>query len=475
MYKEKLRNIGTDTYELPKKDEMNVSGVIFTSPSLLKELDEGALKQIFNVACLPGIQTAAFGMPDMHWGYGFPIGGVGAFEPKKGILSVGGVGFDINCGVRTLKSNLFLKDVKPKIKQLMDQLFRDVPAGLGKRGEISLNSDQVYDVMTKGSEFIVGLGYGTKKDLEYTEASGRVSGANPKNVSETALKREKKQVGTLGSGNHYLEIQYVDEIYDEETAKAWGISKNQILLTLHCGSRALGHQIGTDYLKVLADASRKYKIPIRERELVCAPIQSEEGKKYFSAMNCGINYAFANRQVIAALSRKSFARVFPKEDLEMVYDVGHNTCKVEEHQIGNKKMKLYVHRKGATRAFGPNRPELNKLHRKTGQPIIIGGTMGTSSYLLVGTEEGEKKAFASVCHGSGRAMSRTQAKKTWNGNEIVKELLKKGVYVRCHSYAGLAEEAPLAYKPVDEVVDSIHNAKLARKVLKMKPIGNIKG
>jgi tRNA-splicing ligase RtcB len=413
-------------------------------------------------------------MPDMHIGYGYPIGGVGAFS-KEGVISVGGVGFDINCGVRTLKSNLFLKDVKPKIKQLVDQLFRDVPAGLGSRGEIVLSNDKVNEVLTKGSEAVVNWGYGLKEDLEFTESYGQVKGALPENVSELALKREKKQVGTLGSGNHYLEVQYVDEIYDKEIAKAWGLEKNQIIITLHCGSRALGHQIGTDYLKTLAEASRKYNIPIRDRELVCAPIESEEGKQFFSAMNCGINYAFANRQVIADLIRKSFLRIFPKENLDMVYDVGHNTCKVEEYKINNKNTVCYVHRKGATRAFGPGREELPKIYRKTGQPVIIGGTMGTASYLLVGTKEGEEKAFASVCHGSGRAMSRTQALKTWRADQIIKELEKNGIYVRAHGLGGLAEEAPLAYKPVEDVVDAVHNAGLARKVIRMKPIGNIKG
>ncbi|UCD21029.1 MAG: RtcB family protein [archaeon] len=474
MYKEKLKKIGNSTYELLPIGEMRVPVRIFTSTSLLKELDEGAITQLVNVSYLPGIQKAAFGMSDMHIGYGYPIGGVGAFT-KQGVISVGGVGFDINCGVRTLRSNLFLKDVKPKIKQLTDQLFRDIPAGLGSRGEIRLTNDQVSEVLIKGSEFVINLGYGKKSDLDFTESYGKVKNANPDNVSELALKREKKQVGTLGSGNHYLEIQYVDEIYDKETAKAWKIDKNQILITLHCGSRALGHQIGTDYLKVLAEASRKYGIPIREKELVCAPITSEEGQKYFTAMNCGINYAFANRQVISHLTRKAFTRVFPKESLEMLYDIGHNTCKIEKHEVDGKELELYVHRKGATRAFAPGRDELNSIYKKTGQPIIIGGTMGTSSYLLVGTKEGEEKAFASVCHGSGRAMSRTKAKHQWNGKQVIDELAKKGIYVRCHSFPGLAEEAPMAYKPVDDVVNAIHDAKLARKVLKLKPIGNIKG
>jgi len=474
MYKDKLKKLSEWEYEIPKEGEMLVPGKLFTSSALLKEMDENALTQVVNVACLPGIQKYSIAMSDMHWGYGFPIGGVGAFDAdEQGIISVGGVGFDINCGCRTLKTDLFLKDVQPKIKELVDELFNSVPAGLGSRGKILVKD--LNNVFLNGSRWAIEQGYGTEEDLECTESRGCVDGAIPENVSEMAIRREKKQVGTLGSGNHYLEVQYVDEIYDKETAKAWGLDKGQIVITLHCGSRALGHQIGTDYLKTFADASRKYGIPIREKELVCAPIKSEEGQKYFSAMNCGINYAFANRQVIAHLVRQSFSKIFPGQDVKTLYDVGHNTCKIENHKVDGKMKELYVHRKGATRAFGPGREELPKIYQKTGQPVIIGGTMGTSSYLLVGTSKGEEKAFASCCHGAGRAMSRTQASKTWNGEKVINDLQKKGIYVKCHSFEGLAEEAPDAYKPVEEVVDSIHFAELARKVCKLKPIGNIKG
>jgi tRNA-splicing ligase RtcB (3'-phosphate/5'-hydroxy nucleic acid ligase) len=473
MYKEKLKKLNEWEYELPKTGDMLVPGKLFTSSNLLKEMDENALTQVANVACLPGIQKYSIAMSDMHVGYGFPIGGVGAFDPNEnGIISVGGVGFDINCGCRTMKTPLFLKDVQPKIKQLIDELFINVPAGLGSRGKIIVKD--INNVLVEGSKWAVEKGYGTKKDLDFTESGGCVQGAKPENVSDMAIRREKKQVGTLGSGNHYLEVQYVDEIYDKNTAKIWGLEKNQIVITLHCGSRALGHQIGTDYLETFADASRKYGIPIREKELVCAPINSEEGQKYFSAVNCGINYAFANRQVIAYLVRQTFLKVFG-EEIETLYDVGHNTCKVEKYKVDGKLKELYIHRKGATRAFGPGREELPKIYQKTGQPVIIGGTMGTSSYLLVGTEKGEEKAFASCCHGAGRAMSRTQALKNWQGTDIVKELEKKGIYVKCHSFSGLAEESPLAYKPVEDVVDSIHLAELARKVCRLKPIGNIKG
>ncbi|RLE40791.1 RNA-splicing ligase RtcB [Candidatus Woesearchaeota archaeon] len=405
------------------------------------------------------------------------IGGVAAFDPEEnGVISVGGVGFDINCGIATLKTNLTLDEVKPKIKELVDELFARVPAGLGRRGEIRLSREEQFEVMKEGAKWVVEKGYGYEEDLDYIEENGRVDGAVPENVSETALKRERGQVGTLGSGNHYLEVQYVDEIYDEKTAKAFGFERNQILVTLHCGSRALGHQIGTDYLKILAAASRKYGIKIRERELVCAPINSPEGQRYFGAVNCAVNYAFANRQVIAHLSREAFKKVFPDAELKMFYNIGHNTVKVEWHDVDGNKKRLYVHRKGSTRSFGPGREELPKAYREIGQPVLIGGTMGTCSYVLVGTKEGEKISFGSVCHGAGRTMSRHQAKRTWRGTELVKLLWEKyGIYVRAHSMPGLAEEAPGAYKDVTKVVDVIHNSGLAKKVIKVKPLGVVKG
>ncbi len=472
----RFKKINSYEWEIPKTREMRVPGKIFASEKLIEGMDEKVWEQVTNVATLPGIQKASMAMADAHWGYGFPIGGVAAFDPdENGVVSVGGVGFDVNCGVRTLRTNLTKKDVKPKIKELIDQLFRDIPAGLGIRGEILLTSEQVTRVLTEGSRFIVELGYGTKEDLEFTEEEGRVSGGNPENVSELALKRERRQVGTLGAGNHYLEIQYVDEIYDEKIAKTFGLEKDQVIVTIHCGSRALGHQIGTDYLKILAEASRKYGIPIHERELVCAPINSDEGQKYISAVKCAINYAFANRQVITALARKSFVRIFKDAELKMMYGIGHNTLKKEKHKVNGKLKSLWVHRKGSTRAFGPGHEEIPNAYKKVGQPVIIGGTMGTHSYILAGTEEGMEKAFGSSCHGAGRAMSRTKAKRMWYGKKLVEELKEKGIYIRGHSMPGLAEEAPGAYKPVEEVVDSIHNANLAKKVVRVKPLGNIKG
>lgn len=471
----KLKKINEFEWEILKQGNMNVPAKIFANKKLIQDMDDKVFEQLSNVATLPGIEKAALAMSDAHWGYGFPIGGVAAFNLDKGVVSVGGVGFDGGCGVRTLATNLTLSEIKPKIKQVVDQLFRDVPAGLGKRGEITLSSKEVNDVLISGAKWAVEKGYGIKEDLEFIEDNGCVKGANPNKVSELAIKREKKQIGTLGSGNHYLEIQYVDEIYDEKAAKAFNLSKGQILISIHCGSRALGHQIGTDYLKVLAEASRKYNIPIHERELVCAPINSKEGKDYFEAMTCALNYSYANRQVIVELVRKSIARIFPKVKIKTFYDISHNSAKKEEHLVDGKKIELLVHRKGATRAFGPDMKEIPKEYRAIGQPVIIGGTMGTESYILHGTDEGMKKSFGSACHGAGRAMSRTQALKNYKGSEIIKELEKKGIYARAHSLHGLAEEAPLAYKNVKDVIESMHSAGIAKKVVRLKPIGNIKG
>lgn len=385
------------------------------------------------------------------------------------------MGFDVNCGVRALKTNLALSQVRPKIKELVDTLFQIVPAGLGSRGEIILKGNQINDVLIDGAQWAVRQGYGTEDDLEHTEEKGKVPKANPANVSQTAIKREQGQVGTLGSGNHYLEIQYVDEVYDEAIAKQFGLSKDQILVSIHCGSRALGHQIGTDYLRILADAVRKYNIKIKDRELVCAPFGSEEGQRYFSATNCAINYAFANRQVIAHLVRKGLSKVFPDAEVKTLYDVGHNTAKLEKHEIDGKLKEVIVHRKGATRAFGPDREEVPKDYKNAGQPVLIGGSMGTYSYILAGTAEGMKKAFGSSCHGAGRTMSRIAAKKKYWGSTLVKELESNGIYIRGHSMSGLAEEAPDAYKDVSVVVNATHDAGVAKKVARLKPMGNVKG
>ncbi len=483
-----MRRISDYIWEIPKTGDMVVPCRIYadeeTITGLLKEVEERksggftpALEQVVNVAKLPGIQKASLAMADIHPGYGFPIGGVGAFDMDEGVVSVAGVGFDINCGVRILRTPLTKSDVEPKKVELANQLFRDVPAGVGSTGEIRLNEREIDELLVKGAAFVVERGYGMEEDLEYTEEHGAVEGANPGNVSERAKQRQFKQVGTLGSGNHYLEVQWVEEIYDPTAAEAYGIEKDQILIAIHCGSRALGHQIGTDYLKELEAASRKYNIPIRDRELVCAPVKSEEGRRYMSAVNCGINCAFANRQAISHLARLAVARVFGlrPEDIKLLYDVGHNTCKIEVHEVDGIRKKLLVHRKGATRAFGPGRPEIPERYRSVGQPLLVGGTMGTASYILRGTEEGMEACFGSAVHGAGRALSRVQAKRTWRGTEVIKELEAKGIIIRSRSKPGVAEEAPGAYKDVDKVVDIMHNAGVNRKVARTRPLACIKG
>lgn len=455
---------------------MNVPGRIFASEKLIRKLDEKVREQVINVALLPGIQTASIAMPDAHWGYGFPIGGVAAFDPDEGgVISMGGVGFDISCGVRTMKTGLTHDQVEPRLKTLIDQFYNRVPAGVGSEGLIKLSPGQIDEMLVGGAEWAVKKGYGLPDDLQYIEEHGRVDGAEPVNVSDAAKKRQYREMGTLGSGNHYLEVQVIAEIYDEKAAQAMGLKKEDVVISVHCGSRGLGHQIGTDALKNLAYAVQKYKINIRDRELVSAPVNSPEGKQYFGAMSAGINCALANRQIITHLVREIFNEVYPEGHIKMLYDISHNTCKVETHAVNGKKKRLYVHRKGATRASGPGQMDLPVEYKDIGQPVLIGGTMGTSSYILAGTEQGMKEAFGSACHGAGRAMSRTQAKKKWHGREVVKELEERGILIRGHSYSGIAEEAPESYKDVTEVIESAHYANLARKVTRVKPIGVVKG
>jgi tRNA-splicing ligase RtcB len=455
---------------------MRVPGRIFASEKLLQDMDEKVREQVTNVAMLPGIQLASMAMPDAHWGYGFPIGGVAAFDPDEGgIISMGGVGFDISCGVRTMKTGLIMDEVMPRLQSLTDQFYARVPAGVGSEGLIKLSSAQLDEMLEGGAVWAVKKGYGNKNDLEYIEEHGKVDGADPDCVSETAKKRQYREMGTLGSGNHYLEVQVVSDIYDEPAALAMGLRKNDVVISVHCGSRGLGHQIGTDYLKSLAYTLQKYKIAIKDRELACAPINSPEGQKYFGAMSAGINCALANRQIITHLVREIFADVFPEGRIKMLYDTSHNTCKVETHLVNGKMKKLFVHRKGATRSFGPRQIDLPQEYRHIGQPVLIGGTMGTSSYILMGTEEGMTQAFGSACHGAGRAMSRTQAKKKWHCRDVVRQLEEHGIMVRGHSYSGIAEEAPESYKDVAEVVEASHHANLARKVARVRPIACVKG
>ena len=471
-----LHKINDYLWEIPQQGGMQVPGRIFASEKLVKEMDEKVREQVTNVAMLPGIQIASLAMPDAHWGYGFPIGGVAAFDPDEGgIISMGGVGFDISCGVRTVKTGMTREQMEPQLTKLVDELFRRVPAGVGSEGLIKLTTSQLDEMLLGGAEWAVQKGYGLKQDLEYIEEHGRVGGAAPEHVSPTAKKRQEREMGTLGSGNHYLEAQVVDEIFDKEGALAMGLKKDDVVISIHCGSRGLGHQVGTDYIKSLAGAASKYNLPIRDRELASAPIDSPEGRKYFGAMSAGINCALANRQIITHLVREIVQDIFPEAKVSMLYDISHNTCKVETHMVKGKKKRLYVHRKGATRAFGPGQIDLPKEYQHVGQPVLIGGTMGTASYILAGTDEGMKVAFGSACHGAGRAMSRTQAKRQWKGREVIDQLAAQGVVVRGHSYSGIAEEAPESYKDVTEVVDAAHYAGLARKVAKVKPWACVKG
>lgn len=480
----KLEKVNEYVWDIPKTGEMNVPGRIYGDKAIVDHLLEdlklgkewNALKQIKNVACLPGIQRYSLAMSDVHPGYGFPIGGVGAFDLDTGVISVAGVGFDINCGVRTLKTQLTRADIEKVKKELADSLFKTVPAGLGSKGDFKLDINEIDEVLTRGAEFVIERGYGFEEDLEYIEEGGLVKGADPTAVSLKAKQRQFRQVGTLGSGNHYLEVQYIDKIYDEEAAKSMGLFQDQILVSIHCGSRALGHQIGTDYLKILEAASKKYNIPIRERELVCAPIKSPEGEQYFAAVNAGINCAFANRQTIVHLTREAFKVINVKpEEIQTFYEIGHNNVKLESHEVDGKMKELLVHRKGATRAFGPGSDEVPKAYRSIGQPVLVGGTMGTSSYILHGTDFGMKETFGSAIHGAGRTMSRNQAKREWKGNDVVRALAKKGIIIRGHSLAGIAEEAPDAYKVVEQVVDVMHNSGVAKKVVSVKPMISIKG
>ncbi len=471
-----LKKISDVEWELEMTGGMRVPGRVFASSKLLEDIDDKVKEQITNVACLPGIQKASMAMPDAHWGYGFPIGGVGAFDPDDdGVICMGGIGFDISCGVRSFRTDMTRDDIKPKLRELIDVLFDTVPAGLGSTGKLKLGMREIDEVLVNGARWVVERGWGREEDLKFIEDEGVVDGAKPENVSDRAKQRQFKQIGTLGSGNHYLEVQYVEEIYDEVAADCYGLEKDGVVLSLHCGSRALGHQIGTDYLKTLGETARKYKIPIKDRELACAPINSKEGETYMSAVKAGINCALANRQAIAHLVRKGFKRVLPDYTVDMLYDISHNTCKIEEHKVDGKKKTLYVHRKGATRAFGPGRKEVTKDYRDIGQPVLVGGTMGTCSYILTGTKESEEKSFASSCHGAGRRMSRKAAKKKWYGKEIIRGLEHEGILVRTHSFSGAAEEAPGAYKDVTEVINTVHNANLARKVVKLRPLAVIKG
>lgn len=451
--------------------------VLYGSKKLIADMDEKVLEQISNVAKLPGLVGGAMTMPDAHWGYGFPIGGVAAFDPHAGgIISAGGVGFDISCGVRCLRTNLFLDDVQAHLANIADALFNAVPAGVGMEGKLRLSLSEVDHVMSEGAKWAVREGYGLAEDLFYIEEQGCINGAITEYVSQQAKNRQVGEMGTLGSGNHYLEVEVVERIYDQAAAQAYGLKEGQIIIAIHCGSRGLGHQIGSDYIIILAKAATRLGIHLPERELACAPILSEEGQRYFGAMNAGINCALANRQIITHLTREALEPILPNLDIQTLYDVSHNTCKKETHIIENKSRELYVHRKGATRAYPPHHHALPKQYQSVGQPVFIGGSMGTGSYLLAGNSAEQNKAFASASHGAGRSMSRHQALKKWQGREIINDLYhKQGIYIRTKSWRGAAEEAPGAYKDVDEVALSTEIAGLARRVAYFRPLACVKG
>ena len=456
--------------------KMRVPAIIYASEALIRDMDDKVYEQVTNVAKLPGIVKASYAMPDAHWGYGFPIGGVAAFDAAKGgVISAGGVGFDISCGVRTLHTGLTLDQVEPVKERLADALFSKIPAGVGSTGKLSLNEKEMHAMLTGGAKWAVGIGYGRREDLPRIEEEGCMPGAVPDEVSDRAKKRQREEMGTLGSGNHYLEIQHVRRIFDATIAAAFGISEGDIVVSIHCGSRGLGHQIGTEFLTRMVAAAPTYGIELPDRELACAPIDSPLGQAYLGAMRAAVNCALANRQIITHLVRQAIHDVIPKAELPLLYDVSHNTCKVEEHVVDDRKMELFVHRKGATRAFGPGHPALPESLREIGQPVLIGGTMGTASYILAGTREGMNLSFGSACHGAGRSMSRHQALRQWRGREIVDNLARHGVLIRSRSMRGVAEEAPGAYKDVSAVVDAADRAGLARTVARLEPVVCIKG
>ncbi len=483
IYRGPLEKVDDCCYRIPKsyKPGMRVDGLIFADETLLQQIKKDqAPEQVANVAFLPGIQGASLAMPDIHWGYGFCIGGVCATDPKEGgVISPGGIGYDVNCGVRLVRSNLFYREVKHHLRELVDALFKHVPTGAGRSGRYEFRGGDMRRLLTEGSRYVIGKGHGEGRDLEYTEANGHLDGADADAVSDHAKERGAEQCGTLGSGNHFLEMQVVDHIFDEEAAQVMGLEKDMVCVMIHSGSRGLGYQVCDDALMQMRKAPEKYGIVLPDRQLVCAPVDSPEGDHYIAAMRAAANFAWCNRQLLMQQAREVFASVFGRswQELQMnlIYDVCHNIAKFEEHTVEGKRRKLWVHRKGATRAFPPEHPEIPLMYRKIGQPVIIPGDMGRASWVLVGQPGSMERTFGTTCHGAGRAMSRTAAVKEAGGRRIDKELEARGVIARSQSRRGLAEEQPKAYKNVDEVVDVVHRAGLSKKVARMRPIGVIKG
>ncbi len=479
MTRENIRNVSEGTWEIPESGKMRVPGRFFGTENIIKALEKDAVEQVKNVATLPGIVKYSIALPDVHVGYGFCIGGVGAFDLEEGIVSPGGVGFDINCGVRLVKTNLVAGEEKARLKELMRELGRQVPAGVGREGKLKLSERELKEVLESGVDWCIEKGYGWKKDSEHTEENGKMEGADSSKVSKQALKRGMPQIGTLGAGNHFIEIQEVEKIFAAKTAKSFGLEEGQLIVMIHSGSRGCGHQIASDYINVMMGAMKKYGIEVPDRQLACAPIGSKEAGDYTGALKCGINYAFANRQLMMHWMRQGFETVFKRSseemEIELLYDVAHNMAKEEEHSVDGKKRRLLVHRKGATRAFPSERRENPKAYKKTGHPAIIPGSMGTASYVLVGTKQGIEESFGSVCHGAGRTMSRTAALKEKSGQDVKRELEAAGKVVQANSVKGLAEEAPYAYKDIDEVVKSIELAGIGRTVARLKPLAVMKG
>ncbi|PKP54491.1 MAG: RNA-splicing ligase RtcB [Candidatus Altiarchaeales archaeon HGW-Altiarchaeales-3] len=467
----KINEIRKGVWEF-KEQGMNVPVRIYATEKLFKTIEEGVFKQAKNVAMLPGIKKASLVMPDGHYGYGFPIGGVAAFGMDDGVVSPGGVGYDINCGVRLLTTGLNESEVRPELKNLINNLFTAIPSGVGSKSNIRITESELNDVFTHGAAWAVENGYGVKRDLEHIEENGEILGANPEKVSARAIQRGRPQLGTLGSGNHFLEVQVVDKIFDPKIAEKFGIKKvGQVTTMVHCGSRGTGHQIADDYIKIMLAAAKKYNINLPDRELACAPLNSREAEDYFSAMYCAVNYAFANREIITDGIRNVFNKFFDA-NIDLVYDVCHNIAKFEKHKdVGE----VCVHRKGATRAFAAGRSEIPEIYRDIGQPVIVPGDMGTSSYILVGTNKAMDESFGSVCHGAGRIMSRSAAKRKYNGNEVKRNLEAKGEVIRAANPKVLAEEVSEAYKDIDEVIRSVELAGISKVVARVKPLGVAKG
>lgn len=480
MQIEDFNQISEVLWEIPKsyRKDMKVPARIYATQKMLVDMfGDRSLSQLINVATLPGIVSHAIVMPDAHEGYGFPIGGVAATKYPDGVISPGGIGYDINCGIRLLKTQLTYDEIKPHIDNLGPRLDRLVPSGVGRGGELKLNKEDLNQVLKKGVKWMVQHGYGIGDDLKHIESEGSLENADPETVSDHAKKRGQPQLGTMGAGNHFVEVDRVDEIFDEDAARDFGLFKDQVVILIHTGSRGLGHQVATDYIRLMMSAMPKYNIHLPDQELACVPLSSTEGTDYFNAMACAANYAWSNRQLITHEVRQAWEDVLGTSGghLDILYDVAHNIAKIEEHEVEGKKQKLIIHRKGATRSFGPGNPEITEEYRDSGQPVIIPGSMGTASYVLAGTNKSMKQAFGSTCHGAGRRMSRHAALKLVQGKELKAELETKGIHIESRHMRGLAEEAPLAYKDIENVVDVVHRADIAKKVARVRPFIVVKG